>query len=578
MLLAGATDNTPPDEDQLATKIVRLIEQLGHDNYILREQAQDELKRIGPPAVDALSEALSNDDVEVVMRARYLLSAIKIQWALDTDPARLQELLKDYAKRPGDERRMVMLRLAQIGGEPELDALCRMVRYEKSQVLSKRAALLIIGMKTPEDLWADRATRIARNLSGSSRSGAAWLRTFIRHRDDAQESVAQWKRLTESERELWRSASGQTNYEIVQALLFQLIDFLEAAGRQDETDPYMKQIVELQPNDEDSIKNLVRWLDNRNAVRMVVAISEKFPETFKDDPLLLYSLAHAQQELGNDEAAQTAVQQAQRLNPSVPQHHLVVAFQLQERGWLSWAEDEYRMVIGSAGLSNELGIRATLMLSEMLHDQERNKDAGDILRALVTVMKTSPTTLRLIRLMERDTGSISSRMHFFHSLHHKANNDTQKQTEELDKAVAADPRDADVLIALHRLPNSGPDRSKRTASLIDQAVQHYRVEIAKSPDSAMPYNQFAWLVGNTVGETDKDLGEEAIKCSHKSLVIRPDAAGYLDTLGRCYYARDDYENAVKYQREAAKLDPHSGLIRRQLELFEKALADSRDEQ
>ena len=68
-------------------------------------------------------------------------------------------------------------------------------------------------------------------------------------------------------------------------------------------------------------------------------------------------------------------------------------------------------------------------------------------------------------------------------------------------------------------------------------------------------------------------------CSHKSLEIRPDTGGYLDTLGRCYYAKGDLENAVKYQSKAVELDPHSQQIRRQLKVFQDELAKkkSRDD-
>ena len=53
---------------------------------------------------------------------------------------------------------------------------------------------------------------------------------------------------------------------------------------------------------------------------------------------------------------------------------------------------------------------------------------------------------------------------------------------------------------------------------------------------------------------------------------RCNVGGYLDTLAHCYYAKGDYENAVKYQTEAIKSEPHSQAISRQLEVFRKALA------
>ena len=85
---------------------------------------------------------------------------------------------------------------------------------------------------------------------------------------------------------------------------------------------------------------------------------------------------------------------------------------------------------------------------------------------------------------------------------------------------------------------------------------------------ASNYNQFAWLVANTEGDLDK-----ALKASQKSLELSPDNGGYYDTLGRVYFARGNYEKAVSFQSKAVEWDPHSGLVRRQLELFRQRLAE-----
>ena len=82
-------------------------------------------------------------------------------------------------------------------------------------------------------------------------------------------------------------------------------------------------------------------------------------------------------------------------------------------------------------------------------------------------------------------------------------------------------------------------------------------------------NQYAWLVSNTFGDFDK-----AIRASHKSVEVRQElkreVGAYYDTLGRCYYAKREFDNAIKYQTQALKLDPHSGQMKRQLALFQKA--------
>jgi tetratricopeptide (TPR) repeat protein len=93
--------------------------------------------------------------------------------------------------------------------------------------------------------------------------------------------------------------------------------------------------------------------------------------------------------------------------------------------------------------------------------------------------------------------------------------------------------------------------------------------LALEADLATANNQLAWLVSNTEGDFD-----EAVRCSLRSLDLRPDAAGYYDTLGRCYYAKGDYANAVSNQSKAVEMEPHSPQIVRQLELFKKALRET----
>jgi tetratricopeptide (TPR) repeat protein len=168
------------------------------------------------------------------------------------------------------------------------------------------------------------------------------------------------------------------------------------------------------------------------------------------------------------------------------------------------------------------------------------------------------------------------------------NNDVKKQLEHLDKAIAADPQDADVLIAMYRVTMASDEYRERTRERIRRtAADFYKEaeEFGRQMDEANEeeirqylsirlaslYNQYAWLVGNTEGDYDM-----ALRYSHKSLELRPGTAGYLDTLGRCYFAKGDYVSAVRFQAQAAKRDPHNGAISRQLELFQRTLAKERE--
>ena len=57
--------------------------------------------------------------------------------------------------------------------------------------------------------------------------------------------------------------------------------------------------------------------------------------------------------------------------------------------------------------------------------------------------------------------------------------------------------------------------------------------------------------------------------------LSPTKAAIIDTLARVHFAKGDVEDAVKYQTKAAELEPHSGLIQRQLDFFRKKLEEKK---
>ncbi len=560
--------------------IAQLINQLGHPRYVLREQAQTELMNIGPPALDALSGALLSDDIEVAMRARYLLTAIKIAWFTDQDPKHIRSVMKNYDQKSDADRKRIIEELSKQAKRPERAALGRIVRYEKSTLLSKLAAMAIIeSVASQNSFSADHAT-INQQLGNSQRPAARWLRESLLIDSPMNEQIDRWKQIATKEQEIWKANTDQTSHEIVQKILFFLVQLLDRAGREIETEPYLKEVVAIQPEEEDSVRLLVqKMLEARTerkqlekrAARVIKNLGEKFSDIFSTDPLLLYVLAHAKQTLGESTAANAIAIQAQKLNPTTAAKHLETAYTLERQGWFDWSEDEYQKVIQIDGLKSIYAHLAISQLSEMLHDQGADNKAADVLEPLVLLLKSSPDVKKqLMQQLKRSPSSLYSRMHFFRACQCEGKGDRAGQKTELLQAIAEDPSDADVLIALYRLPNQTAEENSQIRERIENAIRSFRGRIQKAPNSATALNQFAWLVGNTLGEQDPSLADEAIRNSRKSLKIKPDAAGYLDTLGRCYYAKGDLENAIQFQREAARLHPHSGLIRGQLKLFESA--------
>jgi Flp pilus assembly protein TadD len=156
-------------------------------------------------------------------------------------------------------------------------------------------------------------------------------------------------------------------------------------------------------------------------------------------------------------------------------------------------------------------------------------------------------------------------MYYFYACHYARLGSAAKQQEFLEKAIHADPAEVDTLIARHRLQSPSSAFRDQTKRLIDRAAAALRRRIEAAPENPSPYNQLAWLLGNTHGDL-----EEAARCAKKSLELSPNSGVFLDTLAHVYYAKGDFEQAVKYQTMAAEQEPNMGPIRRQLGVFREA--------
>jgi hypothetical protein len=71
----------PPSDPQI--RVARLVRQLGAADFVQRQQADDQLSRLGPRGRASLEEATQDPDVEVRLRAKRLLDRLKLEdlWA-----------------------------------------------------------------------------------------------------------------------------------------------------------------------------------------------------------------------------------------------------------------------------------------------------------------------------------------------------------------------------------------------------------------------------------------------------------------------------------------------------------------
>ena len=143
---AAAGPSTPVSAPEAAQQqyIAALIRQLGDDQYAVRQQAQEELGKLGAEAFDLLVAAQDNDDIEIAARARYLVHRIRVEWVQDADSPQVKELLKDYDEKSFEAREACLRQLAALH-EVGLLPLCRLIRFEKLDAVGEEGGPVYSG-------------------------------------------------------------------------------------------------------------------------------------------------------------------------------------------------------------------------------------------------------------------------------------------------------------------------------------------------------------------------------------------------------------------------------------------------
>ncbi|MEX2185159.1 MAG: hypothetical protein WD875_00125 [Pirellulales bacterium] len=580
-----ATDKQPTDDGAASeaqqAQIAGLIGQLGDADYETRAEAQRQLARLGPLAFDALAIAEGNSDVEISRRATYLLRSIRIPWIRDDDPADVRQLLRNYDALDEAERRQRIDGFAAMPSDVSTGPLCRIVRYEKRSSLAKKAALLIADRPPPEGETLDRQrATIRRTLGASRRTAARWLLAYEKFFAEPDEALAEWEKILAEETAALARRSGDASAEQIFRLRKRQYAMLVARGRTDDAQTVIGQMVLLVPAETPRLVEFVEWLGKAEAWAAIDDLAKRHAALFERQPILVYALANAQLSAGKQDEAEATARRALAIRPMELETHVEAAMRLVDLGLFAWAEREWRFVIEKSPQDSGLSIYAGAMMASILQDQAEYLKAAEARKAIVERFEANAS----LREQFESAGDalddaltpkrIRAAMDYCYAMHYAASGDAAKQVEHLEKAVAADPNDADVLIALYRLSYQDDARRARTKRRIERATRAMQIKIDQLAPIATEdrdfrsmlarrHNEYAWLVSNTFGDFDRAL-EYAIKSNDFSNNL---AAGGLDTLARCHFAKGDLDSAIRVQTRANQLEPHSGAIARQLAFF-----------
>jgi len=552
-----------------AERIAELIRLLGADDYFAREKAQTELSNLGAEAFDALSEMSDRvRDVEVGERIAYLLRTIRVSWVENSDPPQVRALLQNYEGMSEQQRADTLTELAALPDVVPVAALCRIVRFEPSQPLSKQAALLLLDRVPADDAAFEKhAKAVTASIGSSPRAAADWIRKSLLEHKDPTGAATAFAEFIDAEESVLRQYPHRSRSSILIDLLRRQAKRYDSLDRPADATAALLRMVGFEQGDSVVLNEVLQLLSDRKDWAGVEQLVERYGDRIRQEPLASYSVARAYQIQGKTEAAEQFATAARALNPNDQRAHILMGINLRNRGWVEWAEAEYRLSIAMGVPTQAFTLIAAYQLGESLHDRGDDAAAAAVLDQATRGLEAAAGQKLDVSDAGRGLEANRARAHYFHALHQKSQGDKQAMLTHLLDGLEADPADAEILIELFHVADLEPAVRDRVRKLIRESADDYRKKMAAEPDDDTHFNQFAWLISNTEGDFN-----EALEASKRSLVIKPESPGHLDTLGRCYFALGDLGNAVKNQKRAIELDPHSQQMHRQLKLFEAELA------
>jgi tetratricopeptide (TPR) repeat protein len=586
-----------PTDDRIAD----LIRQLGDPHYGRRERAAAELDSLGAAAIDQLLAAAEmSDDLEVALRASWLVESIPVDDPGDASAAR--SLLQGYKTKTLAERVVTMHWLLRLDDDTGISPLARIARLDRDPTASRVAAALLAREWTPGDpFWPGIAERIAMALGSSQRPTSRLLASLVAFsqadsvdgrraaRDAAREVVALLDRsrpadvTTAGDSEVDESDSsaaitrdlGRTTQRLFErSLVLMLIE----TGDVEEARGILRGVFAefLAQGGDDTLQTASNLADT-----LIWAAAHGLPDVVDDLPaeghddvrehfILRFARAVCERTRGNDTVAEQLARATFEQEGMSFVDRLRAGILLQKWGAGDWASREYTAVVDDNEAPAQQQVLASVMYAEFLHDRGRDGEAAGVLDRLVgdDAGERAPA----LRQLDRDPAQTRARADYFRACAAAAAGDTAAQRRALEAAAGGAAPDVDALIALYHLPNNTPEQRQATLDRIQAALARMEEEIQQVPEDPNTYNEYAWLVSNTEGDFAK-----ALRYSKRSLRDSFDNASYLDTLAHCHAAAGNLAAAIRTQRLAMRHEPHNRIIRLNLAAFEARAASRQPE-
>jgi tetratricopeptide (TPR) repeat protein len=586
-LFFTASIHAADEPDKVAKQVQTLIDQLGDDQFTVRERAMQELRKMGLPIYELLLNSGKQRDPEITSRVNRLINDLRISIAEELPVGNARDFLTRYFLMDDEQRLQTINNVNRATTtDPTVDlrqltrmnltidslsAYCRIVRFETNDEIAKQAALLILrGLRDTTDKQAEqeKLSYLAEYFTSATRPATKWLQLAGKNAPVADQ-LKLWREYLNTEKQLYEQNQRTEQKEVLRKLAWHLLTFtVKHDSLSAEVAAQYQELNAWQAFTPQSIQELVDLLTKHESKALLAVLKKNYPELMKtNDPRLLYLLAEVELKQGNQSDAEALAKQASQLQPEAAQLHYELALFLSRRGHLSWMERECQIIMAlPPQQQSRYGFDALVLLAEKQNDQERFQEASETFGKCLTMMRRNER-LQDGSNLYTSQDQLRAKQSFNAAMHASQQGDDAKAYDKFLETLEQDNDDADSMIGLYRLKKVSPAQRQNIEKKLDEMISRYEENCTENPH-VKHLNEYAWLVSNTRGDFDL-----ALKRGLQATAAAPLSGGLQDTLAHCYAAKGDYANAVKIQRKAVELEPSSQSIARGLARFEKQLAE-----
>lgn len=517
-----------------AAEISRLIAQLGDDDCMIRNSAQEVLTSYGGVIKSELEKALENaEDPEIYQRLQFIIKTIPLVWDEPGDEPELTEFIHEYRRANALSKMVAMEGLRRLPMNIQIKVLDRIFRKEQNNGSALFAAMAFWYWRPEAD--SPQYVQITRFVNDSWQDSKNLalknLYYLVNYKQVRAEATIWFDNQLQNMSELNRSSSKSMEQipEYIGAVL------VEFARREAES---------LLTDEELGNEKRIKFTVPRFGYSSITIVNGAVQPQLNLRSQILVALSNSNSSDAQNLATASAIP---LLGPIYLFHR---GLSKDAETWLKWELSEVK--------------NATVLLNrsiaEMLHDYNLDKAAADFLESTTTDDNSTNKQIRI--LSTEDKG----RYEYFRACQAKQENKPDKQWEFLQEALKADKEELDSLIMQWELCQLPAEENKIAAitdevrKQVDESIEKLLSElneeiINSGSDSSTMLNKYAWLAVKTNRHLDN-----ALKYSQEAVENNPLSSACTDTLAHCYAANGDLDKAIELQLKAVKQEPTSQVL------------------